>query len=219
MSVIVELSVPAAAFELGQILTVEGDTTITLNTMVPLGDRSVPFFRLHGDERNHFEAAVRDHPAVSSIHPVTSHEDETLYALEWDADEDAFLGMVEELDGHVLEATGSAEQWSFQLRFPTHNALSDFQEDCFESDIAIDVERIYNPTKPDAGPWYGLTTPQRETLSEAAEAGYYSLPRRVSTKELAERFDVSDQAVTERLRRGIETLVTNTLLLTADDES
>ncbi|PSP49806.1 helix-turn-helix domain-containing protein, partial [Halobacteriales archaeon QH_7_69_31] len=31
-------------------------------------------------------------------------------------------------------------------------------------------------------------------------------------------FDVSDQAVTERLRRAIETLVTNTLLLTAEDE-
>ncbi|MFC7057333.1 helix-turn-helix domain-containing protein [Halovenus salina] len=48
--------------------------------------------------------------------------------------------------------------------------------------------------------------------------GYYSLPRQASTQELAETFDVSDQAITERLRRAIEMLVTNTLLLTADDD-
>jgi len=54
--------------------------------------------------------------------------------------------------------------------------------------------------------------PQRETLSYAVSAGYHSLPRRVSTKDIAEEFDISDQAVTERLRRGITTLVTNTLL-------
>lgn len=77
----------------------------------------------------------------------------------------------------------------------------------------MDIERIFNPTKPDAGPWYGLTATQRETLTYAAEEGYYSLPRQISTKELADRFDVSDQAITERLRRGIATLVMNTLLV------
>ena len=218
MSVIVEMSIPATAFRLGQILSIGGDATITLDTMVPLGDRSVPFFRHYGDGQGSFETAVRDHPDVSSVHMVTSHDDETLYALDWDSTNDAFLGMVDGLAGHVLEATGGADRWSFQLRFPTHNALSTFQEGCFESDIPVDIERIYNPTKPDAGPWYGLTTPQRETLTEAVEKGYYSLPRRISTKELADSFEVSDQAVTERLRRGIETLVTNTLLLTADEK-
>ena len=80
--------------------------------------------------------------------------------------------MVEQLDGHLLEATGGPGQWNFQLRFPTHDALSAFQEDCFEADVPLDVVRIYNPTVPDAGPWYGLTTPQRETVIAAVETGY-----------------------------------------------
>ena len=46
--------------------------------------------------------------------------------------------------------------------------------------------------------------------------GYYSLPRQISTQEIADEFGISDQAVSERLRRGITTLVTNTLLLAAD---
>jgi len=216
MSVIVELSLPATAFQLGQILSMEDDTTITLETLVPLGDRSVPFFHTQGSAREGFETSVRDHSAVSDVHVVNTHDGEVLYALDWDSTDDTFLNMIERLDGHVLEATGGPDQWNFQLRFPTHDALSTFQNDCFEADISLDIARIYNPTRPDAGPWYGLTNPQRETLIAAVENGYYSLPRQSSTRELAEQFDVSDQAITERLRRAIETLVTNTLLLTAD---
>jgi predicted DNA binding protein len=140
-----------------------------------------------------------------------------LYALDWDIREDSFLASVVSLDGNVLEASGGSETWEFQLRFPSHSALSAFQEHCFEGEIPIDIRRIYNPTKPDAGPWYGLTTPQRETLTAAAEMGYYSIPRRTSTQNIAEEFDISDQAVTERLRRGIERLVSNTLLHQGED--
>jgi len=95
--------------------------------------------------------------------------------------------------------------------------LSTFQEDCYEAGIPLDIARIYNPTKPDAGPWYGLTARQRETVRAAVEGGYDSLPRRISTREPAEEFDVSDQAITERLRRAIETLVMNTLPLTPEE--
>ncbi len=217
MSVIVELSLTAAEFQLGRILSTEGDTTVTLETMVPLGDRSIPFFRVHGAPRSSFQAQVRDHSAVSEIHVVNTHDGETLYAVDWEMNEDTFLAGVMSLGGHVLEATGGADAWVFQLRFPSHSALSEFQEYCFDADVPLDIERIYNPTRPDAGPWYGLTTPQRETLTYAVEHGYYSLPRRASTQEIAREFDVSDQAITERLRRAIDTLVTNTLLLTADD--
>lgn len=77
--------------------------------------------------------------------------------------------------------------------------------------------RIYNPTNPDSGPWYGLTPVQRATLVRAVREGYYSIPRELSTQELADSFDVSDQAVTERLRRAIASLVENTLGVAADE--
>ena len=217
MGVIVELSIPSTEFQIGQILSMEGDTTVSLETVVPLGDQPVPFFRLFGPAREAFEADIRDYSAVSDIHIVSSHDGETLYALDWRVTDDSFLDFVVSLDGHVLEGSGGSDSWVFQLRFPSHSALSTFQEDSFEADIPIDVKRIYNPTTPEAGPWYGLTAPQRETLTYAVEKGYYSLPRRTSTQEVAEEFGISDQAVTERLRRAIDTLVTNTLLLTGDD--
>lgn len=218
MSVIVELSLPAQEFGLGRILAMEGNTRISLETMVPLGERSIPFFRLHETAGESFEEHVREHPAVDEIHVVNTRDGETLYALDWQIEDGAFFDDVMARGGHLLEATGSAEAWAFELRFPTHGALSAFQADCVEADLPLDIERIYNPTKPDAGPWYGLTAPQREMLIRAVEAGYYALPRQVSTQELADEFDISDQAVTERLRRAISTLVTNTLLLSDHDD-
>ncbi|WP_181686422.1 helix-turn-helix domain-containing protein [Halorhabdus salina] len=212
MSVIVELTIPSDAFELGQILSVEGDTQVTLETMVPLGGRPTPFVRLTDGVRGAFEQTVREQPSVKSIQLVSTHDAEALYALEWEPPTGSLFQTVTEMDGALLGATGSADRWAIELRFPSHDALSEFQEYYLDREMPVSIEKIYNPTKPDAGPWYGLTAVQRETLTHAVESGYYSLPRGLSTKELAAEFDISDQAATERLRRGISTLVTNTLL-------
>ena len=117
-----------------------------------------------------------------------------------------------EMGAVVLNASGDDTQWGLEVRFPDHETLSSFQEYYVDREIAVTIERIYNPTKPDAGPWYGLTQPQRVALTAAVENGYYALPREISTKELADGFDISDQAMTERLRCGIMALVSNTLL-------
>jgi predicted DNA binding protein len=221
MSVIVELSLPAEDFELGRALSVEGETSVTLETLVPMGEQSVPFVRLMdaGSTRRPFEEHVRSAESVGDLSLVSSHDGEALYALDWDTEGDAFFDAVHENDGHVLDATGATRRWWFGIRLPSHDALSAFQEHCLDAEIDIDVERVYNPTRPDAGPWYGVTPRQREALVQAVEEGYYSIPRGISTKELAEEFDISDQALTERLRRAIITLVTNTLAATEQEET
>jgi predicted DNA binding protein len=217
MAVIVDLALPSQQFELGRILGMEGDTSVVLETMVPLGERTVPFFRVHGEE-NGFEESVRGRAAVSDIDVVSTHDGEVLYALDWDISDDTFFEGLIETEVNLLEARGVTETWSFELRFPSHDALSAFQTHCTEHGIPIDVKRLYNPTKPDAGPWYGLSGPQRMTLARAVESGYYSIPRQTSTQALADEFGITDQAVTERLRRGICNLVTSTLLLTEREE-
>ena len=218
MSVIVELSLPAAEFQLGRILQVEGDTRVHLETVVPLGNRPVPFFRLR-DGRTSFEKTVRGHDAVDEVHVVDTRDGEALYALDWEIKEGALFDTIAEERISILETSGDADAWAFELRMPSHDALSEFQQYCFDADTPLNIRRIYNPTRPNAGPWYGLTTRQRKALTRAVEEGYYSIPRRTSTETLADEFDISDQAVTERLRRAIDTLVRNTLLLTEENES
>lgn len=212
MNVIVDLTLPSPQFELGRILEMEGDTSVVLETMVPLGERTVPFFRVQGVD-NGFEESVSGHAAVNDIHVVNTHDGEILYALDWDVSDDTFFEGLVEAEANLLEARGVADTWTFELRFQSHDALSSFREHCTEHTIPIDVRRLYNPTKPGTGPWYGLTQPQRMALTQAVEQGYYSIPRQASTKALAAEFGITDQAMTERLRRAIRNLVSGTLLV------
>lgn len=212
MSVIVDLTVPAGEFSVGETLLMDNQTRIVLESVVPIGDMTIPFIRVFGG-RESFEDTVRLSADVNEIRQVSTHDGEILYAIEWDIGSEDFFEGIARNNGTVVEGTGRGDVWSFELRFDTHGDLSNFQTYCQEEGINIEVAALYNPTKPGAGPWYGLTSPQRTALSRAVTDGYYSIPRETTTKELADEFNISDQAMTERLRRAIVNLVTHTLLV------
>jgi predicted DNA binding protein len=218
MSVIVELQVAAEAFELGRILEISPGTRIEMETMVPAGDRSVPLFWVYDADAEAFETHLRDHPGVNSITRVDLFEDRALYALDWRTELDHLFAAVVGTDGSIMAATGYTDRWQFEIRFPSYDALSAFKSALGDANVPFEVIRVYNPTKPDAGPWYGLTPNQREALVMAVEAGYYDIPRACTTLELAEKLDISDQAVTERLRRALVNLVSYTLLVPDESE-
>lgn len=211
MSVIAELRIPSPDFELGRILRVEGITSIELETLVPIGDVTVPLFWIHNSTRDSFVQSVQRHPAVNDVSAVDVFEDRTLFTLDWDANHDHIFRGINESEGQLLSAVGTPDEWDFELRFPDHEAFSGFTTHCEDAQVSLEVNRVYNPTQPDAGPCYGLTGPQREAMTLAVQLGYYDIPRGCTTQELADELGISDQAVTERLRRAIVALVTHTL--------
>jgi predicted DNA binding protein len=217
MSVIAELSVPGDNFGLGQVLEVVSGITIELESMVPTGENAIPFFWVHNSHRDSFTANLTEQELVTDVTEIDAVDGKTLYALDWNGETDALFAGIQQQRAQVLSATGTPREWEFELRFPTHEALSDFQRYCQHHGITLEVSRIYNPTRPDSGPWFGLTPVQRETLLLAIERGYYDIPRRCTTLELAKELGVSDQAITERLRRAIVTLVSNTVQFSAAD--
>ncbi|MEF8914615.1 helix-turn-helix domain-containing protein [Natronomonas sp.] len=212
MSVIAEFRVPSTDFELGRILTVDGDTTIELDRLVPIGDATVPLFWVHNSTRDSFVENVQNHPAVNKTSEVDVFEDRTLFTLDWQSTEDRLIQGIQEHEAQLLSAVGTPEIWEFELRFADYDVFTEFSTYCEEYDIPLDINYVYNATEPDAHPWYGLTDPQREAMTLAVRRGYYDIPRRCTTKELADELGISDQAVTERLRRAIVTLVSNTLI-------
>lgn len=219
MSVIVEFDVRARDFELGRVLAVPGRGRIRLQEMIPLGDQVIPLIWLYQTDSDDFAETVQDHDGVEKLVEFDETSDRVLYALHWNISEDELLTAISDYGGYLLEGSGSGGTWSLQVRFQDHDSVSTFDKRCRENDVTLTVTAVYNPTPPDASEWYGLSTAQRETLLLAMREGYYDIPRQISTKELGRALDISDQAVTERLRRAIRTLSENTLLAEGRTES
>lgn len=217
MSVLIEFQTPAVDFELGQILSVGGQTSVELESLVPSGGATVPLFWVHNAARDTFVESLQDHPSVAAATEVDRFDSRTLFSLDWDAARDKLFRGIQIHDGQLLSAVGTAETWEFEMRFSTHDSLSGFTTHCQNAGISQDILRVYNPTKPDAWPWYGLTEPQRVAICLGLEMGYYDIPRECTTQELADELGISDQAVIERLRRATQTLVTNTLVVAESD--
>ena len=214
MSVIVEFQVSASEFELGTILQVEGVSTVELESLVPIDNETVPLFWIYDSTQDSFVSSVQRHPAVNETSKMDVFEDQTLFTLDWDANQDRIFTGIMRFDGQLLSAIGTQRGWKFEIRFHSYDDLSAFTEHCESDGISVDVLRVYQPTSPDAGAWYGLTDRQREALTLAVKSGYYNIPRGCTTKDIAGDLGISDQAVTERLRRAIASLATNALLTT-----
>jgi predicted DNA binding protein len=214
MSAIVELGVRASSFELGRILDAPQRGKVELEKLVPLGGDAVPFLLVYDTNWESFAESVEAHPSVNDVSVVDAFDDVVLFALDWTVHEDDLLSQIAANDGAVLEAWGTSSKWQLCLRFETHTGLSTFRGACEADGIELDVERVTNQPTSTTTDDLGLTTIQRETLLVAVEEGYYDIPRRCTTVELAEKLGVSDQAVTERLRRAIVSLVSNTLTAT-----
>lgn len=217
MSVVVEFGLDSGEFELGRILELEAGEELQLEAVVPTGERAIPSFWTEGVDAEAFERLVREHESVEALTAVQTLEKRCLYTLEWDRRADRAIGAIRSEGGQLLQATGRDDRWAFQVRFPTHDALSAYQSRLRDAGLEPSVKRVYTPDEPDGTAGYGLTDCQRETLILAVERGYYDVPRSASTADLGAELDVSDQAVTERLRRGTDALVSNTLLAGVGD--
>lgn len=203
MSVIFEFSIPADNFELGRILCVELTTHVELETLVPVGKTPVPLFWVHGLSDDTFLKTLNEHGSVTAATQIDTFDDRILVKLDWDASSDTLLNQIRTWDGEIYSATGRGKNWNFKIRFPTHEQLSSFSTHCRGVDIKLTVERVYKAAEPESVPRNQLTDPQEEAIKNAVEQGYYSIPRECSTSTLATNLGISDQAVTERLRRAI----------------
>ncbi len=211
MTVIATISIPSEAFELGEILALDDGVKIELTQFVPVANQLVPYFWASDGDPRKFESEVCEDPRVKSLTALDSAADRTLYQIEWEDGVDGFLSALSAHEVIVEGATATSEKWTFRLRAHDGDALSRFHNACRDEDIPLTVQQVqHDPASPDANP-YELTAKQRETILLAFEAGYFEVPHGVSLTELGDQLDISRQAVSRRLSRGLHTLVTHTI--------
>ncbi len=181
------------------------NTEIEFDRMVPRGRaEAVPFVWVRTDDFERFERAARDHPQVSDAESLGETDGWRLYRVDWTPGE-ALCEAVARTDAAILEGSLDGDSLRLRLRFPDDESVTWFGELCSEDDLSMTPVRIFRPAEERRES--ALTEQQRETLLTAHRLGYFDVPRRATLLDIADELDVSDQAVSERIRRGVGRLV------------
>lgn len=214
MSVIGEFTVPASALAMEDTLATTPGMTVEIERVVahPSGTLT-PYFWVRGGEMDAFRTALADDDSVSEATRLDSYGEGSLYRAKWPQDVESVGAAYLQTGATILEATGRHQEWELRLRFDTHGAVSEFSEYCAEHEIPYDVTRIYEPSNPKGGGQFGVTPKQREALVTALDAGLYDVPQAATMGEVAETLDISQQALSKRLRRGHGNVVRNVLTI------
>jgi predicted DNA binding protein len=210
---IADITVPPEDFELGHLVEDDPDTYVELERLVPLQEAVLPFLWIRDHSREAIEELLMSQPEVQSIKELTELDGRLLYRVEWTEDINGFVDSLMETNGVILEGFGSSRQWDFRIRFPEQVSLGEFNRRCEDKDIDVTLRSVYAPNA-NGGSESRLTSSQRETLLAAYELGFFNVPRSVTMSDLADHFDISEQAVSQRLRRGTANVVHDMLLET-----
>lgn len=206
--VIAEFTIPAEDFAFGEALRTEPAMEITLERIVPTGDCLMPYIWVTAGDFEHFEAIVQEDPHVSALELIDGHTDhQHLYRVEWTDEVRSLTYGINSTDGVILHASGR-EVWAYQIRFPNHDKLRTFYDYLRERDIPLTLHRLDDLSerpRHDVGP--PLTSEQREALLLAHQRGFFDVPRKTSLVDIATELGISDQACSERIRRGMDRLV------------
>lgn len=141
MSVIIECTVPAEDFALGQAFRDTEGVRFELERLVPTSQAIAPFFWIRDGDFEAIETSLRADEDINSVRLLDEVDERALFRIEWGTEIDGLVGNLLDLDVAILQAEGTAERWEFEFRFPDNETLSAFQAACRESDVALDISR------------------------------------------------------------------------------
>lgn len=214
MAIITEMNIPADTFDLGRVTSVGGPVHLELERVVPAGGEVMPFFwATNCPDFDRFESRVREEELVEELSAVVRFEDQVLYHVVWGETTASLSRALVESEAAILEAHGN-DPWQFRLRFATRERLQHFVNHCREAGIEVEPTSINELDRGGSSATaYGLTHEQRAALLAAVRGGYFGVPRETTLAEVAAELGISQQATSERLRRGSDRVFRRVLAL------
>lgn len=212
MSLVATFSLPWRALLPGRVLAdhlADGDVRVELEGTAVDGDDPLPLVWVSGADPDAVAATLAAHDAVERADRVHAVGDETLFSVRWDGT-DGTLAALRSSEAVLLEGTATAEGWTLQARFRDEAALESFYRAALDRSDGVELEDVLDQGSA-TGDDYGLTPEQRRTLVAAARRGFFRVPRETTMVDLADELGVSDSAVSQRIRRGLGSLVAETL--------
>lgn len=201
----------AETFERHPALEIEAERVAAHDT-----DWTMPCLWAANADFEALDGTLANDPTVDSIVETARFDDETYYQIDWSDDVEERIGAYVDHEGSLLSAAATADGWQVRFRFVARDQFDAFREVLTEEGYSFRLLELVQPDEPRHS--VGALTPtQREALRAAREHGYYSVPREISTRELAAELDMSHQNLSEVLRRATENLVEAALQPTTSD--
>ncbi|WP_433630492.1 helix-turn-helix domain-containing protein [Halomicrococcus sp. NG-SE-24] len=211
MSILAEFTVPARNFVLSEALRAVPDVHVEIERVVADEEKITPYFWAAGDDISAFEDALEYDNTIQDIVTLEEHDEERFYRGYWEQDGDDITQAVSLVEATILEASSDDSEWDVRMLFPDEQTLTKFHNYCSEHDIVFELMRLYDSRRPEALGKYEITPKQREALLAALDRGYFEVPRSTALKDIADALDISQNALSTRLRRGHANLISNTL--------
>lgn len=176
------------------------------------GETTHYVFWAEGGDFDAFETALDADPTVTDPRTLADMGARGLYRASSTERSETAVSVWRDLDLVLLNAEGSRDGWTFRMGVPDRETLAEFRDLHRDHGQPFEVQRIYQASESLADDTTTLTDPQREALVAAYEAGHFDLPQRASQADVAARVGISPQALSERLQRGIRTLVEESVI-------
>lgn len=207
MAIEATFTVPSETFPLGTVFDTLPGVEVEMERVIPGVNVVIPYFWVRGVNTADIEASFSEHPGVKNIRLIDSVEDEYLFRVEWEPAYVGILTILSETGVMLVEAVGTNEQWTFDVRGDSRDDVTEYLRLCRERDIPVTLTALHALTTIETATEAVLTDSQQEVMELAYSRGYFESPRQVTMAELG----ISQQAVGARLRRGTKSVFRETL--------
>jgi len=210
MVTMAEFAVAAEDVPLSPLFDAFPDATVELERVVPRRGAAVPYFWVGGADADGVAALLEGELGVEA-RLIETVDDRSLFRLDWNPPDGVpLVRLVTDSDVCLIHVVGTAGGWRLRLRSDDHETVTELLERLREAGVAARPTSV-RTWKPEEARPYGLTEAQREAVLLAFERGYFASPRETTLEAVAGELGISRQALSSRLRRGLEHLVENTL--------
>jgi predicted DNA binding protein len=159
------------------------------------------------EDDDHFEVghALESDPTVGGVRYVGTVERGHIFRVAVDESVSLIPPNSGELAIHLLDATNDEGSWRLRLLVPSRDVLEALRRHYHDHDVTFLVKRLHHADR--TGRTRGLSSEQWALLTHAYRTGYFDVPRRTTQEELADHFDISRSAISQRLRRAVAQLI------------
>ncbi len=202
MSVIARYAIQSDALPLTETFA-QGSIRLVLERTVGVDPSQPAHFSWVTDGAATFESVVEDDPTVRDVRFLTENGDRRLYRYVVTEKAHTTYPKLVDIGAQRLHVQYADGWWHARTRFPDAETFASYRAWLDDGGVSVRQIREY---RDDTGGDSGLTPEQQAVLELANERGYFAIPRETTASALAEELDISGQAVSERLRRGLARL-------------